>query len=365
MFQNVDKGLPLIGVGVKDAGATSNTAQGLEAFAANTTGTNNTALGLYALNANTQGYANTATGSRALALNTIGWENTANGYAALNLNTLGAQNTAIGANALVSNGIGNSNSAVGYAALQSNTSGINNTAFGVSALGSNTTGYGNAAQGYSALGANTTGIRNTAVGNGALIASTGSYNIALGWSSGYNLASGNNNIEIGNLGAINENGTIRIGSAGTHMATYIAGITGTQITGSAVYITASGQLGVLASSERYKTDVANMEPSARRLDQLRPVTFKLKSDPTGTVQYGLIAEEVARVYPELVIRNADGKIDGVRYEELTPLLLNVVQQQQRELEEMHRQIAQIIVLQQVRRAPDKQTSSLAQGAAQH
>jgi len=98
-----------------------------------------------------------------------------------------------------------------------------------------------------------------------------------------------------------------------------------------VYITSSGQLGVLASSERYKTDVRTMGAASGRLDELRPVTFKLKTDPEGPVQYGLIAEEVAKVYPELVTRAPDGRISGVRYEELAPMLLNELQEQQQRI----------------------------------
>jgi trimeric autotransporter adhesin len=122
-----------------------------------------------------------------------------------------------------------------------------------------------------------------------------------------------------------ESATIRIGS--TQAATYIAGISTAKLTGSAVYVTSSGRLGVLASSERYKTAIAPIGSDAVKLEQLRPVSYRLRSDATGTRQYGLIAEEVVKVYPELVIRDANGRIDGVRYNELAPLLLNEVQQQ--------------------------------------
>jgi len=155
----------------------------------------------------------------------------------------------------------------------------------------------------------------------------------LGFLAGYNVVSGGNNIYIGNLGLASESNTLRLGAQagpdGTPGITraFVAGIAGSAVTGRAVYVTSAGQLGVLASSERYKTDVAAMGASTEKLEQLRPVTFKLKTDPQGTVQYGLIAEEVDKVYPELVIRNAEGRIDGVRYEELTPMLLNEVQQQ--------------------------------------
>ena len=143
------------------------------------------------------------------------------------------------------------------------------------------------------------------------------------------MTTGSDNIEIGNEGASSDNRVIRIGASGTHTAAYIAGIDTAKVTGAAVYITSSGQLGVLASSERYKTAVVPMGANTENLQQLRPVSFHLKTDPRGAVQYGLIAEEVDKIYPELVIRDAAGKIEGVRYDELAPMLLNEVQKQQR------------------------------------
>jgi hypothetical protein len=171
----------------------------------------------------------------------------------------------------------------------------------------------------------------------------GSNNIGLGANSGYNVTSGSNNIEIGNEGTSSDGGTIRIGTSGTQTATYIAGIENAKVTGAAVYVTASGQLGVLASSERYKTAIVPIGTSTEKLQQLRPVTFHLKTDPNGLVQYGLIAEEVAKVYPELVIRDDAGKIQGVRYEELAPMLLNEVQKQERKIDA---QVAEICDLKQ-------------------
>jgi hypothetical protein len=164
---------------------------------------------------------------------------------------------------------------------------------------------------------------------------------AVGTQAGYNLTTGNNNIDIGNQGVAGEGGIIGLGTGGTQTATYIAGIAGAHVTGSAVYVTATGQLGVLASADRYKTAIASMGSSSTRLQQLRPVTFKLKNDPQRTPQYGLIAEEVSKVYPELVIRGARGQIEGVRYEELAPILLNEVQQQQKQLSELREQLAQV------------------------
>ncbi len=157
----------------------------------------------------------------------------------------------------------------------------------------------------------------------------------MGYQAAYNLTSGSNTIEIGNLGGAGDNNLIRIGSGQT--AAFVAGITGAHITGSAVYVTSSGQLGVLASSERYKTAIAPMGGSTGKLWNLRPVTFHLKSDPKGALQYGLIAEEVAKVYPELVIRDEAGHIQGVRYEELAPMLLNEVRKQAAEIRDLKQQ----------------------------
>jgi hypothetical protein len=170
-------------------------------------------------------------------------------------------------------------------------------------------GNNNAVIGFEALYANTNGNSNTATG------------------AGYNL-NGSNDIDVGNAGVAGDSGVIRIG-ASAQTSTYVAGISTAHVTGAAVYVTSTGQLGVLASSERYKTAVASMGSSSAKLQQLRPVTFELKTDPQRTVQYGLIAEEVARVYPELVIRDESGQIQGVRYEELAPMLLNEAKQQKR------------------------------------
>jgi Chaperone of endosialidase len=240
----------------------------------------------------------------------------------------GTHNTGIGNNVFDAITTGDYNTAAGASALQSNTTGSNNTAYGYQALISNTSGKGNAAQGVNALYSNTTGIRNLGIGSDALYSNTsGGYNIALGFEAGYNVTTGSNNIEIGTSGTASDNGTIQIGMQGTQTLTTIAGIYGTPITGSAVYVTATGQLGVLASSERYKTDIAPIGANTEKLKQLRAVSFHFRTDPHGAVQYGLIAEEVAAVYPELVIRDGAGIIQGVHYEELAPILLTEVQRQ--------------------------------------
>jgi hypothetical protein len=279
-------------------------------------------------------------------------------------------NVASGLVALASNTTGTNNSAVGTLALTSNTSGLNNTAFGYGALYSNTIGKGNAAQGTNALYSNTTGIRNLGIGNNALYGNvSGGYNIALGYNAGYNVTTGSNNIEIGASGTASDNGTIQIGSQGTQISTTIAGIYGTPVTGSAVYVTATGQLGVQASSERYKTDIATMPELSGKLAQLRPVTFHYRTDPKGVRQYGLIAEEVDQVYPELVIRDEKGKIQGVHYEELAPMLLSEVQKQRGELREQQATVKALaaqnaLEAREIRELKQQQRNQLAAQAAQ-
>jgi hypothetical protein len=318
------------GIGNDAAQGVANTGLGYVALYSNSSGSYNTGVGAFALFSGTTGEHNTGLGYGTLSASTTGSGNTAIGHDALEYQTIASDNTALGTYALQGNATGSSNTAAGYAALTSNSTGANNTAFGYAALVSNTTGKGNAAQGVNALYSNTTGIRNLGIGNNALYGNTtGSYNIALGYEGGYNVTTGSNNIEIGATGAAGDDNTIQIGAQGTQTSTTIAGIFGSTLTGSAVYVTSTGRLGVLASAERYKTHIATMGSTTEKLQQLRPVTFKLKSDRQGTVQYGLIAEEVAKIYPELVIRDAKGKIEGVRYEELAPMLLNEIQKVQR------------------------------------
>jgi hypothetical protein len=301
--------------------AYNNTGVGLDTLVYNTTGGNNTASGANALFSNITGNANTASGYEALYSNTTAEENTAAGYYALYANTTGNKNTASGALALIANTTGSYNTASGYQALTSNTDGIRNTASGAWGLYSNTHGNDNTADGHDALHSNT----------------VGSNNIGLGANAGFNVTSGSNNIEIGNEGTSSDGGTIRIGTSGSQAATYIAGIENAKVTGAAVYVTSSGQLGVSASSERYKTAIAPMGAGTEKLQELRPVSFHLKTDPSGAVQYGLIAEEVDKIYPELVIRDEAGKIQGVRYDELAPMLLNEVQKQAAEIRELKQQ----------------------------
>ena len=325
--------------------AGDNTAEGTDALFSLTTGTENTAIGFDALFSNTTGDSNTATGSTALSTNTTGVRNTANGFAALNSNTTGERNTATGRAALTFNTTGNNNTADGHDALFSNTTAIRNTATGSFALFSNTTGPNNTAIGYFALFSNTTGNSNTASGYDALLNNTtGIGNIALGNFAGANLTTGDNNIDVGNVGVAGEANTIRIGTIGTQTATYIAGIMGkTAPMGTPVFINANGQLGTTPSSARFKDEIKPMDKASEAILALKPVTFHYKKefDPEGVPQFGLVAEDVAKVNPDLVVRDGEGKAYTVRYEAVNAMLLNEFLKEHRTVEEQKATIAQL------------------------
>ena len=321
-----------------------NTAEGTDALFSLTTGPDNTAIGFDALSSNTTGDSNTATGSIALSSNTTGVRNTANGYAALNSNITGERNTATGRAALTFNTTGNNNTADGHDALFSNTTGIWNTGTGSFALFSNTSANDNTAIGYFALFVNSTGNDNTANGTNALLNNTtGNGNIALGNLAGSNLTTGDNNIDIGNQGVAAETKTIRIGTQGTQTATYIAGISGVGVTGVAVKVNAAGQLGVPPSSARFKQEIKPMGMASEAILGLKPVTFRYKKevDPEGTPQFGLVAEDVAKVNPDLVVRDAKGKVYTVRYDAVDAMLLNEFLKEHRTVEEQKAAIAQL------------------------
>jgi hypothetical protein len=323
---------------VGTAAAQSNdTAYGTGALS-NDSGYNNSAFGFNALFSNTTGCCNTATGAFALIENTTGDSNTASGLAALANNTTGSENTANGSDALLANTSSSGNTATGSYALESN-NGANDTADGAEALQQNTTGSGNVASGVQALFSNTVGLHNTAVGTIALYHhTTGHSNTALGYQSGYNVTTGSNNIEVGSTGTSADANTIRLGTQGTQKATYIAGISGTPMTGADVVVSSTGRLGVLPSSARFKRDIQPLNNRSQGLWQLHPVTFRYRQDP-GQRQYGLIAEQVAKVYPELVVCGDKGEIESVQYRELIPLMLNEMQHQQAALAELKTQNA--------------------------
>jgi hypothetical protein len=318
-----------------------NTAVGFSSLKNDTTGNLNTAIGINALSLNTTGYNNTANGGNALYSNTTGNSNTATGVGALLSNTTGYQNTANGAYALIRNTIGTANMAIGFQALLSNTTGNANTANGDNALVFNDVGTNNTATGAGALFYNT-GSNNTAVGEGALVHNTtGSSNIAMGNGAGSNLTTGDLNIDIGALGIAGESATIRIGGNADQTRTFIAGITGVAVTGAPVVIDANGQLGVAPSSERFKDEIKPMNKASEAILALKPVTFRYKKeiDAEHTLRFGLVAEEVAKMNPDLVARDKNGEIYTVRYEAVNAMLLNEFLKEHRKNEEQEATIA--------------------------
>ena len=300
----------------------------------------NTVQGEDALISNTTGLGDTATGYWALLSNTTGSFNTANGAHALQSNTTGHDNTAIGNSALIVNTTGVENTATGHSALWSNT-GSDNTATGANALYFNTSGLNNTASGSFALWLNSTGSNNTAMGANALGGGSGSNNIALGYSAGVHLL-GSNNIDVGNEGVAGDSGFIRIGTIGTHTATFVAGIRETPIAGAIqVGINANGQLGVRGSSARFKKDIKPMDKASETILALKPVTFRYKSelDREGIPQFGLVAEDVERVNPDLVARDEQGKPYTVRYEAVNAMLLNEFLKEHATVQELKAEIA--------------------------
>jgi trimeric autotransporter adhesin len=286
--------------------------------------------------------ANTFLGDDALINNPLGSANTAIGFNALFSSTVTSFNTAIGSQALFSNTTSEANTAVGYKALFGNTTGAFNTATGQQALASNTTAFANTATGSGALFSNTTGESNTANGTDALVNNTiGSNNIALGYSAGENLRSGSNNICIGHVGVTSDSNTIRIGKTGVHTSTNIAGISGAVVAnGVAVIVDAHGKLGTIASSAALKDDVKPMEKTSEVILALKPVTFRYKRqlDPDGIPQFGLVAEQVEKVNPDLVARDEQGKPYTVRYEAVNAMLLNEFLKARRQIDAQQKQI---------------------------
>jgi trimeric autotransporter adhesin len=327
--------------------ADGNTATGTFALLNNTTGGLNTANGALALFSNTNGFVNTAVGYYALFRNTDGGANTATGVNALANNTSGDQNTATGHSALSSNTTGDDNTANGVDALASNTIGGLNTAVGFFALSSNTTGSSNTAMGYEALFGTTTGSENTAVGAYALDGHNGTGNTALGFFAGAGFHTGDNNIAIGyNVsGVADESNTIRIGNADI-TDTYISGISGTTVaSGAAVLVDSSGHLGTVTSSKRFKEEVRPMNKTSEALFSLKPVSFRYKKeiDPAGTSQLGLVAEDVEKINPALVVYDKEGKLYSVRYDQVNAMLLNEFLKEHRKIEQMQKQIEELTV----------------------
>jgi Chaperone of endosialidase len=310
--------------GVPDAGcANFNLAEGQNALLSLTTGQWNTALGAFTLSSNTEGSFNTAVGTAALISNTAG------------------RNTAVGAGTLVNNVTGSGNTAVGTAALQhSNVSGLGigwNTAVGDQALFSATTGPWNVAVGVSAIHDNTTGFGNVGVGFNALSDTTGDANTALGHAAGSNATTGDGNVYIG--AGMN-------GVAGESDHTYIRNVGTDEVSGgTAAFVivdTATGRVGHAPSSRRYKEDVKPMDKTSQAVFALKPVTFRYKKeiDRSRALSFGLIAEEVAEISPDLITRDREGKPETVRYEAVNAMLLNEFLKEHKKVEELQATVAQ-------------------------
>jgi hypothetical protein len=326
-----------------------NTAVGNSVLISNTTGFNNTAIGYTALYNNTTGPNNTATGWEALSSNTTGGGNTTNGVQALEVNTTGGDNTATGTYALYFNQTGNSNTADGFRAPYGqefvSVTGSNNTAIGYRALHGYTTGSSNTAIGYQALLSNTKGDGNIANGSDALLLNTiGNNNIAIGNGAGRRLTIGDHNIDIDNEGFQAEANTVRIGKVGTQTATFMAGISGATVpTGVAVIVDSTGHLGTTTSSARYKEAIRPMDKASEAIFALKPVTFRYKHqlDPAGIPQFGVVAEDVEKVNPDLVARDEQGKPYTVRYEAVNAMLLNEFLKEHKAFVEEHRTVEEL------------------------
>ena len=338
------------------------TAEGCNALKFLTTGLGNTGIGWYSLYVNTTGSFNTGVGGGALALNNAD-SNTAVGVAALLLNTTGTENVAVGTDALVYNDTGSHNSAFGAFALFNNTTGIENTATGGGALSANTEGLDNAATGFGSLSHNTTGGANTADGSGALFNNTtgefntavgqgalqanttGSANVALGVGAGGNVTTTENVICIG----------ATVGGANVSNRCYIGNIRGAT-TGNnnaiPVLIDSAGQLGTISSSRRFKKEIKPMDKASEAILALKPVTFHYKSDNTNRPEFGLIAEQVAKVNPDLVVRDESGEIYTVRYDAVNAMLLNEFLKEHRKVEELTKDF-QVTVAQLTARLDDQ------------
>ena len=319
-----------------------NTAEGQNALLSLTTGGYNTALGYFSLKSNTAASFNTAVGAGALLLNNAN-ENTAVGGVALLSNTTGNFNTAVGASALVKNMNGGANTALGSSALAANINGNGNVAIGVSALATSEVSD-NTAVGNQALRDNTVGQDNTAVGLFALATNhAGNSNTAIGQGAGQNIM-GSSNICIGQgvFGAATDNNTIRIGdNLPNGSACYIGGIFAELVVGGdTVICNSAGKVGTGTSSKRFKEAIKPMDKASEVLLALTPVTFRYKKelDPTGMPQFGLVAEDVEKVSPNLVVHDKEGKPHSVRYDQVNAMLLNEFLKEHRKVQELQGRI---------------------------
>jgi len=310
---------------------TQNCAYGTDALVYNGYGVSganfNNAFGAFGLFNNTDGYTNNAVGNHALFENIHGAGNTAVGDLALQNNdssglALGNINTAVGAQALLANDDGDSNNAVGYSALENVVDGNQNNAMGTFAL------------------VNNNGAANTAVGDSTFMnGATGNFNTVIGWHAGSATGvDGSDNIYIGATSGPTgaENGALRIGDPGFVSGCWIAGIFGNATTGVPVYINAFGKLSTTPSSQRFKDEIKPMDKASEAIFALKPVTFRYKKqlDPQGIPQFGLVAEEVEKVNPDLVARDGEGKVYSVRYEAVNAMMLNEFLKEHRTVQEL-------------------------------
>jgi trimeric autotransporter adhesin len=324
----------------------------VSSFGVVSTDPGNTAVGDQALQNNNGGGYNDAVGAFALSSNVDGSFNNALGNSALYLNIHASNNTAIGDLALTNNdstgnGKGEFNTAVGSAALFTNTDGDSNNAVGFFALGFNTTGEFNQAIGVNALLSNADGIANVAIGDSAAGSNvSGGFNTVVGYFAGQEITDGFDNIYIGATagnGFGNENATIRIGDPAHVFDCYIAGISGqTASGGTQVFISGDGKLGTLTSSARFKDNIKPMANASESILALKPVTFRYKEeiDPKAVPQFGLVAEEVEKVNPDLVTRDQEGKPYSVRYEAVNAMLLNEFLKEHSKVQELEAIVAQ-------------------------
>ena len=326
--------------------ADENTATGAAALLSNTTGPGNTANGAFALFSNTTGGFNTANGDRALSSNTVGAQNTATGISALTSNTGGLRNTGNGAYALANNTTGNDNTANGMFTLFSNTSGNENAANGSQALYSNTLGNDNMANGFQALYSNTGGTANVANGFQALYSNTESFNTAIGWEALRDNTTGSDNTALGfqaGVGVTTAHNVISIGLPGVNVdnSCYIGNIWNQPGGSQAVYVNASGKLGAMVSSRRFKDEITPMEQASEVIYQLKPVSFRYKPEiePARPLGFGLIAEDVEKINPDLVACDKEGKPYTVRYDQVNAMLLNEFLKEHRKNEEQEKTIA--------------------------
>jgi trimeric autotransporter adhesin len=326
---------------------TYNTANGAFALHTNTTGSDNTANGHRALYGNVSGQDNTGTGFNVL-YNNDGDQNTASGSQALYLNTDGSDNTAIGFKALYSDNA-DENTAIGSQALFSNTTGSNNTAIGFQALFTNTMGNANTASGFAALFSNTMGDSNNATGYTALTSNTtGIQNNAFGYSALLLNVTGDNNTAMGDTAGamITGSGNVCIGEgvqglAAVDNTTWIRNVYDSVASDRAVYVNSDNKIGTLASSRRYKEEIKPMDKTSEALLRLKPVTFRYKQelDHHQVPMFGLIAEDVENVNPDLVTRNKKGQVETVRYDAVNAMLLNEFLKEHRTVQELKSVVA--------------------------